>query len=226
VYLAFVNSKNHLAMLLLVAAFSGCATSTDAIVQTMQSALGRGRGVEDAKLNPDFRYLRVIIGGRVVLLALGYLDKHPQGTIEVWYSAEREVVRLQNGRLVGAAGLTTEWRNVVLPDFPDWSALASGGAPFRWSRTRDVMPGYRYGLRDSLALHVVSPPPTSALQGLDPKELIWFEERLADEALPKRALPAARYAVQLAGKEAIVVYGEQCLAPQTCFTWQRWPAGK
>ena len=225
-YLAFVNSKNHLVLLALVAALSGCATSTDAIIQTMKSALGRSRGVEDAKLNPDFRYLRVTIGGRVVLLALGYLDKHPQGTIEVWYSADREVVRLQNGRLVGAAGLTTEWRNVVLPDFPGWSALANSGAPLRWSRTRDVMPGYRYGLRDSLALSVVPPPPKSALQGLDPKELTWFEERLADEALPKTALPAARYAVQLAGNEAVVVYGEQCLAPQTCFTWQRWPVGK
>jgi group 4 capsule polysaccharide lipoprotein GfcB/YjbF len=226
VYLAFVKFKNHLVLLSLVAAIGGCATSTNAIVQTMQSALGRGRGIEDAKLNPDFRYLRVTIGGRVVLLALGYLDKHPQGTIEVWYSAEREVVRLQNGRLVGAAGLATEWRHVVLPEFPDWSVLASGGAPLRWSRTRDVMPGYRYGLRDSLALQIVPPPPASALQGLDPKELTWFEERLADESLPKTALPAARYAVQVAGKEAIVVYGEQCLAPQTCFTWQRWPAGK
>lgn len=225
-YLAFVNFKNHLVLLSLVAAMGGCATSTNAIVQTMQSALGRGRGIEEAKLNPDFRYLRVTIGRRVVLLALGYLDKHPQGTIEVWYSADREVVRLQNGRLVGAAGLTTEWRNVVLPDFPAWSALASAGAPLRWSRTRDVMPGYRYGLRDSLALSVVPPPPTSALQGLDPKDLTWFEERLADEALPKTALPAARYAVQLAGNEAIVVYGEQCLAPQTCFNWQRWPVGK
>lgn len=225
-YLAFVNSRNHLVLLSLVATFSGCATSTDAIVQTMKSAVGRGRSVEDAKLNPDFRYLRVTIGGRVVLLALGYLDKHPQGTIEVWYSAEREVVRLQNGRLVGAAGLTTEWRNVVLPDLPDWSALAKGGVPLRWSRTRDVMPGYRYGLRDSLALNVVPPPAKSAVQGLEPKELTWFEEHLVDEALPKTALPAARYAVQLAGKEGIVVYGEQCLAPQTCFTWQRWPAGK
>jgi hypothetical protein len=227
VYLAFVNAKSHVVLLSLVAVTGGCATGTDAIVQTMQTIVSRGRGTEDAKLNPDFRYLRVTIGGRVVLLALGYLDPHPQGTIEVWYSAEREVVRLQNGRLVGAAGLTTEWRNVVLPDLPGWSTLAKGGAaPLRWSRTRDVMPGYRYGLHDSLALTVIPTPPKSALQGLEPKELTWFEERLADEALPKTALPAARYAVQLAGGEGVVVYGEQCLAPQTCFTWQRWPAGK
>jgi len=226
VYLAFVKFKNHLVLLSLVAAIGGCATSTNAIVQTVQSALGRGRGIEEAKLNPDFRYLRVTIGGRVVLLALGYLDKHPQGTIEVWYSAEREVVRLQNGRLVGASGLITEWRNVVLRDLPDCLKLAGSEAAFRWSRARDVMPGYRYSVRDTLSLSVIPPPEKSALQGLDPKELTWFEERSFDETFSKIELPAARYAVAIGGGQGIVVYGEQCLSPQTCFTWQRWPAGK
>ena len=211
---------------LLIAMLTGCATSTDAIVQTMQAAVGRGRGVDDTKLNPNLRYLRVTIDGRVALLALGYLDPHPQGTIEVWYSAEREVVRLQNGRLVGASGLTTEWRNVVLPELPAWSALAKSVSPLRWERMRDVMPGYRYGLRDSLAIGIARPPARSALLGLDPEQLIWFEERFADGGLAKIALPPARYAVQLKDGGETVVYAEQCIAPQTCFTWQRWPAGK
>ena len=213
-------------VLLAAATLAGCATSTDAIVQTMQSAVGFGRGTEEAKLNPNFRYLRVTIEGRLVLLALGYLDPHPQGTIEVWYSAEREVLRLQNGRLVGASGLTTEWRNVVVPELPAWSALAGAGAPLRWVRARDVMPGYRYGVRDALALRVTPPPAKSALQEIDPQQLTWFEERFADDALTKTALPPARYAVQFAEGRETVVYGEQCIAPQTCFTWQRWPAGK
>jgi hypothetical protein len=92
-------------------------------------------------------------------------------------------------------------------------------------RTRDVMPGYSFGVRDSLSLSVISPPDKSALQELEPKELTWFEERLADDGRSK-GLPAARYAVQLAGEQGVVVYGEQCLAPQMCFSWQRWPAGK
>ncbi len=39
--------------------------------------------------------------------------------------------------------------------------------------------------------------------------------------------PPRRSAPPLLGEEGtgVVVYGEQCLAPQTCFTWQRWPAG-
>ena len=221
-----MNTRVSAVSLLSVAVLSGCATSTDAIVQTMQFVVGRGRGAEEAKLNPNFRYLRVTIEGRLVLLALGYLDPHPQGTIEVWYSAEREVVRLQNGRLVGASGLTTEWHNVVVPELPAWSALAASEKPLRWVRARDVMPGYRYGVRDALALSVISPPSRSQLQGLEPQQLTWFEERFADDALTKTTLPPARYAVQVAGGQGIVVYGEQCIAPQTCFTWQRWPAGK
>ena len=224
-YLEFVNSR-HVALLIFVAAAGGCASGGDAVFETAQSLIARDKGIDSAKLNPNFRYLRVTIGGRVVLLALGYLDPHPQGTIEVWYSAEREVVRLQNGRVVGAVGLTTEWRNVVLPDLPEWPKLVSTAEPLQWSRTRDVMPGYRYGLRDALSLRTVPAPEKTALQGVDSKDLAWFEERFAGEASSKTALPAARYAVQLANGQGVVVYGEQCLAPQTCFAWQRWPAGK
>jgi hypothetical protein len=196
------------------------------VFETAQSFIAQRKGIDDAKLSPNLRYLRVTIGGRVVLLALGFLDPHPHGTIEVWYSAEREVVRLQNGRVVGAVGLTYEWRNVVLPELPEWSKLAGNVEPFRWSRTRDVMPGYRYGLRDTLWLSAIPPLENSALKELDPKDLTWFEERFADDGLSKAALPVARYAVQVAGGQGLVVYGEQCLAPPTCFTWQRWPAGK
>jgi len=195
-------------------------------MRTAQSLVARNPSPDDAKLNPNLRYLRVTIDGRVVLLALGYYDAHPLGAIEVWYSAEREVVRLQNGRLVGAVGMTTEWRNVVLPDLPGWDKLVSGAVPLQWSRVRDVMPGYHYGLRDTLSLNLAPPPAKTALQGFDPKDLARFEERLAEDGLSKTTLPVARYAVGLAGAQSIVVYGEQCLGPQMCFTWQRWPAGK
>lgn len=221
-----MNLVKHWVLLVLVAAIGGCASGGDAAFATAQSLLWHGKGIDEAKLDPNFRYLRLTIGGRVVLLALGYLDSHSHGTIEVWYSAEREVVRLQNGRLVGAVGLPTEWRNVVLPDLPDWEKLAGSTTAVQWSRVRDVMPGYRYGLHDRLSVAVIPAPWNSALQALDPNELTWFEERLADDAGSKTMLPVARYAVHFAGGPGVVVYGEQCLSPQTCFTWQRWPAGK
>lgn len=230
-----VKTRVRAAALLSVAALSACSAGSNAILQTLPYAYGRNRSVDSAALNPNFRYLRVTIRGRVVLLALGNVDSDPQGPIEVWYSAEREVLRLQNGRLVGAVGLTTEWREVSLPELPSWSAAARADQAYAWTRTRDVMPGYRFGLKDALSLRVVPEPKRSELKGLDPQRLTWFEERF--ESGPVARLPAvfgnrstvdgplppARYAVDLRGSRETVVYGEQCLVPKLCFTWQRWP---
>ena len=207
------------ALLLPITALWGCAASTDAVLDTVRVAARPDPGVARAQLNPNFRYLRVSIRGRLALLALGDVDSHAGGPTEVWYSAEREVVRLRNGRLVGAIGLTTEWRSVVLPALPPWSALARAGAPFRWVRTRDVMPGYRYGVRDALELRPIDPPERSELVEIEPQRLAWFEERTEH-------LPLARYAVELRDGAETVVYGEQCLSQDVCFSWQRWDARK
>jgi hypothetical protein len=205
----------------LVAALSACSAGNNAIVDTARSVISREPGAGRGHLDPNFRYLRVTKDGRVALLVLGNQDSHPQGVIEVWYSASREVLRLQNGRLVGAVGLTSEWRNVSVPPLPSWSAIASAGAPVRWVRTRDVMPGYRFGVRDALRLSVSLPPSGTQLQDVDPQHLVWYEEEVETDS---GALPPARYAVDLRDGSETVVYGEQCLAPGVCFTWQRWPA--
>jgi hypothetical protein len=213
------------AVLVFVAgALAGCADSTNAVLQTFQQTFVRSPSVEAARLDPAYRYLRVSTGGRVALLALGYIDDHPRGAIEVWYSAQKEVLRLQNGRMVGLTGLSTDWRQVFLPDLPSWSELARTATPFLWARSRDVMPGYRFGVRDALQLRVTPPPQSSELRDFDPQRLTWFEERMAPDGSPSE-LPPARYAVQLSGGEEIVVYGEQCVAADLCLSWQRWPAG-
>ena len=197
-------------------------------MQTVQYMGKPNASATGANLNPDFRYLRVVVDGRVVFLALGNQDKDARGAIEVWYSAEREVLRLQDGRLVGAVGLNTEWRSVSLPVLPSWPALARAENPTRWTRIRDVMPGYRFGVRDALVLRRIAAPDKSQMQGLDSGTLTWFEEQTDADSLsrdtPGKALPLARYAVDLRGGKEVVVYGEQCLAAELCFSWQRWPA--
>ncbi len=82
------------------------------------------------------------------------------------------------------------------------------------------MPGYRLGVTDPLYTALAPPPAKSALVG-DPNGLTWFEESIQTDG---EALPSARYAVAFSGSEEQVIYGEQCLAPAFCFTWQRWPA--
>ena len=206
-----------------VAALSACSSGLNAVIDTARSVFrgGDGPSVDSVPLNPNFRYLRVTLNGRVALLARGYRDQHPLGEVEVWYSAEKEVLRLQNGRLVGATGVTTEWRAVTLPKLPSWSAVAVAKSPVQWVRTRDVMPGYRYGVRDAVRLYAIPPPAKTQLKELGPGALTWFEEQVESDS--REQLPA-RYGVELRDGIETVIYGEQCLASELCFTWQRWPA--
>jgi hypothetical protein len=219
----------YLGIGVLLLACAACSTGMVAMVSTVQDAFRGKGGSASPQLNPQFRYLRVAIQGRVVFLALGNEDKHALGPIEVWYSASKEVLRLQNGRVAGAAGLTTEWRSVVLDDAPSWSAAAGASRPQRWVRTRDVMPGYHFAVREQLEVREIQPPQKISLQGTDSQRLNWFEERVVPAAkganpiaATEPVLPAARYAVDFQGDLATVVYGEQCLAPGLCFSWQRW----
>ncbi|MCG6951071.1 MAG: YjbF family lipoprotein [Betaproteobacteria bacterium] len=211
------------ATLLVVSVVAGCSTGSDAVLDTALSM--RRTSPDTAKVNPNYRYLRVAVQGQVALLVLGYIEPHPQGPIEVWYSAEREVLKLQNGRLVGALGLTTEWRGVVLPVLPDWGDLVASSEPLHWTRTRDVMPGYRYGVEDRLTLKRIAPVDNSRLIGIDPASLTWFEE--TDTPSPgEEALPTVRYALDLRAIAEPVVYGEACLTKDLCFAWQRWPVAQ
>ena len=218
----------------MVAVLAACSGGTDAMVRTLQQVVRRDGGIAGVQLNSNFRYLRITVAGRVALMVLGSVDSLPQGAVEVWYSSQREVLRFQNGRTVGAVGLTTEWREVGLPALPSWSELARTGQPFRWSRVRDVMPGYSFGVIDSLVLRVISPPRKTEMLGVDPQGLTWFEEQVepgervgglmaTGMAGVDKLLPPARYAVDFRGGKETVVYGEQCLAADLCFTWQRWP---
>lgn len=210
-------------------AVSGCSGTTNAVLDSVRYAVGsRAVSTANVQLNPALRYLRVTIAGRTALMVLGYTDSDRNGPIEVWYSAQREVLRIQDGRIVGAVGLTSEWRNVSHPPLPKWSAIAIAPQPYKWVRTRDVMPGYRFGVHDGLEVTLSKPSSRTALQAVDPESLTWFEERFnanrQSQLDAEEALPPARYAVDLKSGSELVLYGEQCLSRDVCFAWQRWPS--
>jgi hypothetical protein len=210
----------------------GCGPSLDAMSRTVLDTIQTNRQIENATLDPNIRYLRVTVDGRLAFIGLGSEDPHPQGLIEVWFSAQREVLRFQNGRVVGASGITTEWSSVSLPALPSWASLARSEAPLRWVRVRDVMPGYHFGVRDEILVQAIPAPTKTQLQNVDAQSLRWFEERQLNSGRSatanviqfrrENALPPARYAVDLSQGEGVVIYGEQCLAANFCFTWQRW----
>lgn len=203
------------------AVLAACTPGMTAAVSSVKAVVQGGGGAEAAKLDPNFAYLLVTRGRYSALFWRGLVEKTAQGPVEVYYSGDGEVLRLRDGRIVGVSGVPTEWTRVD-DGAPGWSAVAKSPGPVAFVRVRDVMPGYRSGVRDELTLARIAPPAKSALRVVDPQTLTWFEEHMSARAARHDALPPVRYALDLAGGEPAVIYSEQCLAPDFCFTWQRW----
>ena len=206
-------------LLFLVVLLAGCSSSPalKAVQDVAQlvAPFGSKASAGALRLNPNFQYLRVQIDDREAYFALGYQDREPAGTVEVWYSGAGEVLRLRNGRVVGATGMNTEWLSVSFEGLPAWDDLKG---VTRFVRHRDVSPGYRYGLQESMSIYPIQPPRQSQLKNLDPFALRWFEE----VGPAASGLPTARYAVLIGPGGAQVVYSELCLDSVLCFSWQRW----
>lgn len=215
-------------MMLRMAAFfgvfallAGCAVepASQAVVDAYR--LIRSEGASDSSvrgLNPDFKYLRVQINEREVFMVLGYIDPTPDGPVQVWYSAESDVLRLRDGRVVSAIMKTgTNWLSVSFSHLPGWNMA---GEQAEFERNRDVSPGYRYGINEKMLISRIAPPKDTRLKNIPASSLTWFEETVQGGA---EGHPA-RYAVRLDSSGAHqVIYAEQCLSREYCFSWQTWP---
>ena len=212
----------------------GCAAESTAIGKSARMLLPFGSQdvLDGVSLLPSRRYLRASIDGRTVLLVLGYLEATPEAEIEVWYSAQGEVLKLQRGRIVGTAGLAIDWREVSFSQPPpNWQALSKlGSLSYTYTRSRDEMPGYRFGLRDNVTARVIAPPKDTLIQKLAPDSLRWTEETSAPANAATNVanlpLPPARFAFSASNEGGAPVYSEQCLTPTLCLALQRWPVAE
>jgi hypothetical protein len=172
--------------------------------------------VAKTQLTPGFDYLLITVHRKSFLMARGGTESSPADPIEVWYSGSREVMRFQNGRIIGASGTPVEWTDVSLSVQPDWQKIRG---PVEIQRRRDVSPGYHFGLHDVLTVQPIAAPSKNAFYGRLPAGLHWFSETSSGPY----ALPVSTYAVRFDGSRNEVIYGEQCLSESLCFSWQRWP---
>ena len=209
----------------------GCASGSTPLADVLLGVVSERLGTtNDAGLlhkpNPLYRYLRIeVVGQPAALLVLGYVDAHPQGDIEVWYSTRREVIKTQNGRIVGTSGLVPDWRRVqYLFAPPSWADVPPEGVAY--TRLRDEMPGYHAAISDQLVSKPWAGLPALVLPATLSVELAssyrWFSETpVSSSAQP---LPPSWFAWGLRGGQPTVVYSEQCLSASYCIKLQPWPA--
>lgn len=202
----------RLVSLLMIFGLAGC--SLDPASQSVTDAYRVIHAREpEGELDPKYRYLRVEVEGRPAYMALGYVDQAKGGPVDVWYSSDRNVLRLQNGRLVGSTMESgVDWLSVSYAHLPDWNAIGDQAV---FERRRDVNPGYRYGIIEKMLIRRIPAPKDSHLLRMPASSLSWFEETVVGaDSLP------SRYAVNEKGK---VIYAEQCLSREFCLSWQDWP---
>lgn len=149
-------------------------------------------------------YLSVKVNGNQAYMALGYREP-PEDT---WYSAQKEMLVLRDGRIHRVMGMTHEWRHHTSQP-PTWPSVQA--QPVRWQRTRDVMPGYRTAVRDHIETRVIPAPRANPAW---PAGVQWFEDQVTSSHPDGRPwVYTQRFAWHPAHG---VLYSAQCIAPEVC----------
>jgi hypothetical protein len=222
----------------------GCSSQSDAAWKTMQMGFrDEAAQIEKSPLKNNLTYLRVNINGLDVLLVKGYVDPDPLGPIDVWYSSDGSVMRIQQGRYLGSIGFDQNWQEVSRKDAPSLDllvksevAMASQNTPvpiktvkkYFSNQSYVAMPSYLV-MRDERISGVISSTvpdsvPSSIKKYLNNKDLIWLAETPQPNDLFKRkGASFAWYGFVKSNNGFEQVLGQQCLSKDFCITWTPWP---
>jgi hypothetical protein len=196
---------------------SGCANNNALFLKAAKTAIGKLKPSETVVLDPAYHYMRVTVGKQHVYLVLASRDPTPQGLLDTWYSGEGEVIKLMAGRIVSTYGLPTDWRAVRTATIPSWKSVLKSSRVY--SRQRDVMPGYHYGLEDRITMQAIMPPKRTSLINKRTNQLVWFEEKTATQYKGEK-IPTAIYAIDFSNHKERVVYSVQCLNSKLCLAFE------
>lgn len=208
---------------------TGCDTVPLAGWQFLRASWQPALEISDASFQPQWTYLRAQqADGRTAWLVLGEREPTlPQAT-DVWFTAERQVLRLRDGRVVGSAGLPVDTNFTPLDAAPAWRLVAERGSSV-YRRQREVTSAYQYGLTEWVQTRkATSPPPgwVSRVPGSPTAHWQWFTEdatvvSIEGQPTPQgERLPTAWFAVDLQGDAATVMASRQCLTPSYCLDLQ------
>ncbi len=200
------TSKYSLTFILisLLSACQGFNASTDTLGVVFSTVLNSS----NTTYVPGFEYIEVELNGKKAALALGYRKVNGVDTEEHWYSGVGEMLTLRNGRLVEVLGMTSEVRQTSR-EIPKWDHLEVNHSPLTWMRTRNLHPGYRYGVKE----YVTSEVKVNIQEDRQANQT-WVYENVQSERADGREW---RYEEKFQLENGRVVFSEQCLAPNICF---------
>jgi hypothetical protein len=225
----------------------GC-TSYDQSIQALLKSSFKNQSeiISQTPLDSRYTYLRVNISGLDALMVRGYIDKDSNGSIDIWYSSDGSVLRIQNGRYLGSVGFDKNWRNVLLQNPPNLVKVISefkreNASPqirslsefypteqYFYTRSFTKLPENVTYTGDKVSLSLSKQAPTSIpkvmMSYLQNKEINWVSEKKEGDTNQKNINSTiAWYGFEKAnaGFREVIVY--QCLDTDFCITWMPWP---
>jgi len=236
--MGLLNGKRIALTLLMPICLLGCVgDKQNLIYETLKRGIENPNNIiEQTELNPRYRYLKVDVNNLPALLVLGYQESSSNGVISTWYSAYKEVIQIQNGRLINTQGLELNWSNVSFIDAPALANIAmieptmgsKKKSAVRYQRIRTVMPSYRANIEETVEIKPLEIAPSDApkilQEGNEAQFIRWVEETvLLQTNIRTPYLDPVRAIYAINTKTSQVIYGRQCLAAQFCVSWLHWP---
>jgi hypothetical protein len=158
-----------------------------------------------------FEYLQVELDGRKAFMALGRREMDGNDVREFWYSGQREMLQLFNGRIEIVLGMTREAR-LVNGNGPNLHRVIDEIQTVVWQRSLDMMPGYQFGVSEFLTT-TKTDRPRNVPEDF-PSTTQWISETVQRQERHGRV---TSYQQLFALQQGRVVYSEQCLAFDMCF---------
>ena len=144
-------------------------------------------------------------------MALGRREMDGNDVREFWYSGQREMMQLFNGRIEKVLGMTKEARQLN-GDEPNLFHVVDEVLPLLWQRSFDMMPGYQYGLLEFVTTSKTNRPRNAPDDVASSAQ--WIFETVQRQERHGRI---SSYQQMFALRQGRVVYSEQCLAVDMCF---------
>jgi hypothetical protein len=178
------------------------------------------------KMNPNYAYLRLNSPRGAILMLWGYIDKDELSNqpIDVWYSGDREVIKLQEGRVVATGGLSNDWLAARYQSLPSWSSVVTGpvGSVSRYSRSIDFKNDYKFNQIQTVELSRIEKPKSHYLLGVPLLDVAWFEEKSSSSKWQPSVYAVVPNWLQT--NQPKVVYTWHCFGVNDCFSLQVWTA--
>lgn len=171
-------------------------------------------GKQYAQVQPGIEYLWVSLDGRTSVMALGERKLLPGKDAfdvrEYWYTGQGEMLYLLNGRIQQAHGFISEWR-AQKSSAPAWAEVLQSPREWPWQRQLDIMPGYRYGVVETVTSSRVQVP-KHLPEGVT-SQAQWVAETISSKGHDGQEW---WYLQKFAVLNDRVVYSEQCVDKSLC----------